>query len=477
MKVTLEKQKDNVSKISLETEPGRAKDQYKKTVREFAKYVNIPGFRKGKAPIKMIEEQVGVEQIKSEAMNLNFLSELLYEAFQKEKIEVMSIPSIDKLEFDDPEGPVKLEATIEFFPEVKLGKYKGLKADVEIPLFKKDEYVKDTLDKIAKQYSSFEEADKAVELGDEIVFDFEGRLKESGETLDSLKATEYQAIIEPGRFIPGFAEQIAGMKKDEEKEIDVTFPEDYHSDDVKGKDAVFKIKVHKVSGQVVPAIDDELAKKVNSENLADLEKRVIEEMEKLQEQNKKMATSEALLKIIIDDSEVQISDFMVQREIESSLERVKKQYQMDDNQWKDFLEHMNKEEEGELAKERLKKSLIISEIIKVEELKVEDDEIENKLKEVFPQLPPGLKTADMEEVMSKMKLDMLTDKAFDFVADAADLKYIEIKEGEETKAKKTTKKKSTAKKSTAKKDKEEKAKDDKSEDKPKKKKAAAKKKD
>lgn len=448
MKISVKNKEKNIFTIDVETDPGRGEEAYKKTAREFAQHMNVAGFRKGKAPINMIEAQVGVDRIKSETMN-NILAEILYEAFEKEKLEVISIPTIDKVDFPDPKAVIKIQATIELVPELKLGNYKGLKTTVDVPKFEEKEYLDQTLERISSQFTSFEESDKAAEFKDEINFDFKGRLKETGETMDSLKAEGFQTIMEKGRFIEGFIEQIVGMKAGDDKEIEVTFPADYHEEKLQDKPAIFEIKIHKVSKPVAPKIDDEFAKKVGSEDLADLKKRIVDEMKQIQEYNEKTASSEDLIRQVIASTEVEVPESMINREVDAMMHQIKQQVEQSGQNWEEVKEHVDKKQEEESAIERIKRSLVISAIIKEEKLEIAQEDMTEALEKLQASGQPMMNSPEM---MNNLRLQILTDKALDLVRDNATVKYNYLTE--EAMAKKDSeekpKKKSTAKKTESK---------------------------
>lgn len=430
MEVKLEKKDANLATIKVETEAGRAKDEYKKVARRLGQHINIPGFRKGKAPIKMIEAQVGESNIKAETLNMYFLSELLYEAFNKEKLDVVFIPSIDKVEFDDPQAPVKIEATIELFPEVELGDYKSIDVKVDVPKFEEKEYVKDTLDKIAGQFATYEETDTAIEMKDEVVFDFAGTVLETKESLPELKADNYQIIIEPGRFVGDFLEQMVGLKVGDEKDVTVTFPEDYAFDKVKGKEVCFKVKVHKISRAKLPEMDDELAKKVGSDTLEDLKKRIVDEMNKINDNNQKSIAGEEVVKQLIEKSKFEITDAMIDRELDSSLDKVKKQYGMNDEQFEEFKKNQDLAKEKEAAKERVERSIVITAVIKKEDIKAEEAEVTEKMNEILMQLGPQANNIDLNQFSNNISMEVTTNKVVEFLIDNAKVNYNFITEEE-----------------------------------------------
>jgi trigger factor len=430
MEITLsDRDKNNMVHISIETEAGRAKEEYKKTLRKFSQDLDIPGFRKGKAPVAVIEARVGTDVLRNETMNFYFLSELLFEAFQKENLEVAFIPKIEKVIFDDPEGKVFLEAEVELFPEVKLGDYKKLQAKVEIPKFSLEESIEQTLQKIAGQFTVFEEGsgDTAIEKGDEVVFDFDGEVKGDDGTWTprpGMKAENYQSIIEPGRFIENFLEQMIGMKTGDEKLIDVKFPEGYFAAELSGKDARFKIKVHKISRAKTPNIDDELAKKVNLPSAEELRAKVKEQLNKIQERNKESAAGDTLLDKLIEVSEVEIPQAMINREIEQRLQSIREEYGLKEEQIESLRTDFNADTEMSNTRKKLQKSLLITAIVRTEKLEIAGEELNKAFEEFFTE--HEMNNIDEKKLKNKLTLDLLTNKVVRLLMDAADIEYVEV---------------------------------------------------
>ena len=438
MKINVKNEDNNTAIITVETEAGRAKEAYKATVKKFADQIDLPGFRKGKAPISAIENKVGKETLKAETLNMYFISELLYEAFREEKLEVIFIQGIQGVEFEDPDGVVKIEAKIELAPEVKLGDFGKIKVEVEVPEFDKEQNLKDTLARVAGQFANFETVEDAIQLKDEIVFDFDGSVfkGEAGEEEDESKweaqagmqANDYQIIVEPGRFIENFLEQMVGMKAGEEKTLDVTFPEAYHAEDLAGKPAKFKVKVHKVSRPNAPEIDDELAKKTGNEDLESMKTAIIAEMEKYNEHHRKDAAAEAVLSQLADDSEVEVTDGMVEREIDGAISRMAQQHNWAEQQIKEFKDSIDMDKEKETARVRLAKGFIISKIIKDNNLEVTQEEINEEVQKMMQNPNYNMdQISDVNQLKQNLNQEILSVKALDLITEAADVSFKEIK--------------------------------------------------
>jgi trigger factor len=441
MKISLsERDENNIVNISIETDPGRASAAYKETARRIGKDITIPGFRKGKAPIKVIETHVGEDKLKADTMNHMFLSELLYDAFREKELDVVFIYGVNSLNFTHPDEAVKIEAQIELYPEVELGDYENLEIEVEIPKFTEEKFLEETLNKIAKQQSIYEEVDEEVQMGDEIIFDYDGRYLENAEkpedeaswqSLEGMKAEAYQTIVEPGRFIENFLEQTIGMKRDEEKEIEVVFPEKYHMESLQAKKAKFKIKINKISRSKSPEINDGLAKEAGAESLEDLKEKIISEMKKIDESNRKSSAGEALLGKLLEKSVLKVSDAMVRREVEATHKNLQRIYGWDDEMMSRFRESLDMEKEKEIAKDRLLKSVLITSIIRKENLEITEEEMKEALAKLAEDPRMHIDESNLSAIKNKVNMDLLTNKAVELLISKSKVTYIE-KEPEQT---------------------------------------------
>lgn len=430
MKVELgDKDENNVVSISVETEPGYAKKSYDKLLRKLGGSINIKGFRKGKAPLKVIEDHVGADRARAELLDNRFISDLFEEIFSQEDLNVVHISSIDKVEFENPDESIKIEAKVELYPDVDLPDYSKFKLTVQIPKIELDNQIEETLERVRIQNSKFEKSDEAIEMGDEIVFDFDGSYKKDDgewEPKPGMKAEGYQTIVESGRFIENFLEQMVGMKAGEDKELEVRFPDEYHDSDLSGKDAKFKVKVHSVNKPNKPELDDEFAKSLGLETMEEVRKKVQEEIERVSAINKKNLTAEAVMKEMIDNTKMKLSKSMIQRELDHDLAIMQKQRNWSDSQLKEFIEKLNIEEEEAAAEDKLKRSVILTTIIKEEKLEVSPEEIQQAFSKYQFPADFDMSKVDLSAVASKLNLDLLSEKAIEHIVEKADINYDEV---------------------------------------------------
>ena len=257
MSVKIEKtEKANEQKLEITIEASKFEEAIKKVYTKTAKYFNIPGFRKGKAPMSMVEKQYGVEIFYEDAFN-EVVPEEFEKALKDNNIEAVGKPDLDVKQIEKGKDLI-FTAIVQTKPEVKLGKYKGIELKkVEYNVSDKD--IEHELGHLAEKNARLVNVeDRPVENGDTTIIDFEGFV--DGVAFEGGKGENHELVIGSNTFIPGFEEQIIGMKIDEEKEINVKFPEEYFSEELKGKDAVFKIKLHEIKKKEMPKIDDEFAK-------------------------------------------------------------------------------------------------------------------------------------------------------------------------------------------------------------------------
>jgi len=382
---------NNIITLEIKTEAGIAKDSYEKTLSIVRNQVNIPGFRKGKAPKNMVINHVGEDYIKARTLSQDFLLDILNIAVKKESLDIITVQSIDKVELETAESPVVLSAKLEVYPEVKITEYKGLDIEVEIPEPDFDKQVEESLSRIQKSFVNYKEAnDAAVEMSDQISLDFDGQYNAGTAAepnwiaKEGMKAEDYKVTVEPGNFIDNFLEQTTGMKVGEEKEIEVKFPEEYGAEDLAGKDAKFKVKIKAIFKPELPALDDELAKKNKSpkaETLDELKAKLRENIETAYAREKELATEAALFKALREKAEFEIPEKAVEMTVRQDLMNLARQFGISPEQMFSMMGSLPLDKNREAAKEKLANSLILSTIVKLEKITASDEELEAKWKE------------------------------------------------------------------------------------------------
>lgn len=383
MDVKIEKLEKNIVKLDITIDAKTAADEYSKAAKILSNNIVIPGFRKGKAPRNMVEKQVGETRIKHEALN-KMLPAVFANVISENNLEVASEPYIEEFDFEVGKD-AKIVAKIELKPEVIIKKYKGLTIDVES--FKSDEtLIEKELENIAQRFTKLEDVtDRAAAKEDIAIIDFDGSV--DGESIKGGSAKNYQLDLQNSNFIEGFADQIIGHNIGETFDIKVTFPDEYHEESLKGKPAVFKIKLHGLKTKKYPAIDDELAQKVGPfGSLDELKKDIQSYIDKQAETENKVRTQNAVIEAIIEQAEVDIPDAMVNREGKILMDEFQQKITSQGMSWEKFLDSQGQEKIWENlrqeASKRIKNSLVLSHIAKVEEIQIDDAEFEKRISEM-----------------------------------------------------------------------------------------------
>lgn len=385
MNAKLEKLENSQVKLEITIEAEKFEEAMQKAFFRNAKHFSVPGFRKGKAPRNIVERHYGESVLYEEAFNIA-APEVYDEAIKENNLEVVSSPEIDITQIGSGKDLV-FTAVVTVKPEIKLGKYKGLKIEKkDYPVTDKDidERVKEMAEKNARIIS----ADKRhkVKKGDTAVIDFEGFV--DGVPFEGGKAENHSLEIGSGAFIEGFEDQLVGMKIDEEKEIDVTFPKEYFSKELAGKPAKFKVKVNEIKVKELPEIDDEFAKDVSEfdtleEMKADLKEHMLEENAKRAQYDEE----EDAIKAVLEKTEVEIPKAMIDNEIDGYIHDFESRLSYQGLSLDMYLDMMGKnladvrKEYEEKATTNVKTKLILEEIFKVEQLEVTEEDINEKLKD------------------------------------------------------------------------------------------------
>ena len=320
MNANIEKMEDSKVKIDVTVEAEKFDKALDDVFRKNAKYFMVPGFRKGKAPRKIVENYYGKGVLYEDAFNM-IVPDMFEKIIEENKLEVVSTPEIDITQMEAGKE-LKFVAVVTVKPEFKLGKYKGIKLEKK-DYTVTDEDIENELKEMAEKNSRIVAADKRRKLkdGDTAVIDFEGFV--DGVAFEGGKAEGYSLEIGSGSFIPGFEEQLVGMKYDEEKEIKVTFPEDYMSEDLAGKEATFKIKLHEIKVKEVPEIDDEFAKDVSEfDSLEELKEDIKSKMEDENASKAKFEEEENAINQVLEATELKIPKAMIESEIDMYIQNM-----------------------------------------------------------------------------------------------------------------------------------------------------------
>ncbi len=419
MNCKVEKTKNaNELKLEITIEAEKFDNAIKKVYFQNAKYFNIPGFRKGKAPQNIVEKYYGKEIFYEDAFN-DIASDEYEKAIEENKLEVVSKPNIDIVTMEKGQDLV-FTAIVQTKPEVKLGKYKGIEIEkIEYNVEEKD--IEDELKQMQEKNARVISIETPVENGNIAVIDFEGFV--DGEPFEGGKAENHSLEIGSGAFIPGFEEQIIGMKIDDEKDINVKFPDEYFSKDLAGKDATFKVKVHEIKKKELPELDDEFAKDVSEfDTIKELRNSIKERLEKRSKDKEKYEKEQAIMKGLINELEVDIPSGMIELEIDNMVKDMEQRMSYQGLKLEQYLTMLNKTEEEfrkeyePQAVEAIKSRLALENVIEKEKIEATDDEIKEKVEEMAKNYGRDAEELQKNENLKKyIKQGIESEKAIDIL--------------------------------------------------------------
>jgi len=416
----------NEVKLSFVVEAEKFEEAMKKVYTKTAKYFNIPGFRKGKAPMQLVERQYGSEIFYEDAFN-ELVPEVYDAAIKENNVEAVSKPNIDITQMEKGKDLI-FTATVQTKPEVKLGKYKGIEIK-KIEYNVSEEDINHEIGHMQEKNSRLVSVDdRPVENGDITVIDFEGSV--DGVPFEGGKAEGHELEIGSNTFIPGFEDQIIGMKVDEEKDIKVKFPDEYFSKDLAGKDAIFKIKLHEIKKKELPKLDDEFAKDVSEfDTLEELKNSIKEKIDVENKNKEKYETEEEAIKTVCENTEIDIPSGMIEVEIDNMVKDIEGRLSYQGLKLEQYLQMVGKTEEDmrkefeDQAKKSVKSRLVLEAVVKAEKLEASEEEVGEKIKEMAKQYNrPEDELLANEQLRSYIAESMKTEKAIEFIVKNAKIK-------------------------------------------------------
>ncbi|MCY9184758.1 trigger factor [Bacillus halotolerans] len=422
MSVKWEKQEGNEGVLTVEVDAETFKTALDDAFKKVVKQVSIPGFRKGKIPRGLFEQRFGVEALYQDALDI-LLPVEYPKAVEEAGIEPVDRPEIDVEKIEKGESLI-FTAKVTVKPEVKLGEYKGLgveKDDTAVT----DEDVQNELKGLQERQAELVVKEEgAVEEGNTVVLDFEGFV--DGEAFEGGKAENYSLEVGSGSFIPGFEDQLVGLEAGAEKDIEVTFPEEYHAEDLAGKPAVFKVKIHEIKAKELPELDDEFAKDIDEEveTLAELTEKTKKRLEEAKENEADAKLREELVLKASENAEIDVPQAMIDTELDRMLKEFEQRLQMQGmnlelyTQFSGQDEAALKEQMKEDAAKRVKSNLTLEAIAKAENLEVTDEEVDaelSKMAEAYNMPVENIKQAIGST--DAMKEDLKVRKAIDFLVE------------------------------------------------------------
>ena len=425
MSLQVEKMENNMAKLTIEVSAEELEKAIEGAYLKQRGKISVPGFRKGKVPRQMIEKMYGAEIFYEDAANA-LIPEAYSKAYEESKLEIVSQPKIDVVQLEKGK-PFIFTAEVALKPEVTLGEYKGLKVDkvsTRVTAKEVDARLEEEQKKNARTVSV---TDRAVQDGDEVILDFEGFV--NGVAFEGGKGENYSLTIGSGSFIPGFEEQLVGVEIENEVDVNVTFPEEYHAADLAGKEAVFKCTVHEIKVKELPELDDEFAAEVAEFDTleafkADIKAKIKEE--KLAEGNRKkedQAVEQAVANATMEIPEAMI-ETQTQQMVQEFAQRLQSQglsieqyFQFTGLTSEKMLEEMKPQ-----AVKRIETRLVLEAIVKAENIEITEEKFEAeiaKMAEMYQMEVEKLKEYMGAYEAEQMKADMAVQEAVSFLVDNA----------------------------------------------------------
>jgi len=383
VKVTNEKIEDNQAFLSIEMEPAEVEESLEESYHRLVKKTDIPGFRRGKAPRAILERYLSKESLFEEALS-NLLPKAYKKAIKEQKLEAIARPSIEIAQKD----PVIFKAIVPLRPTVKLGDYHHIQVTPE-PIEVSEADVNAIIERLRHQHAAWEPVERPVGFNDLVVLDIESNIEDK--PFINQKGAQYQVVQNQPFPVPGFAEQLVEMGRDEEKELQLQFPLDYPKGELAGKEASFKIRVVEIKQERLPELNGEFAKEIDSnfETLDSLREQVSADLRLRAEEKAKIDFEERVIEVVVDITQVDFPPILVEMEIDRLLNQRLQRWQTGGNSLEEYLASINKTEEEireELRPPATKRtiwSLVLGEVAKKGKIKVSDSAIDTEIKNII----------------------------------------------------------------------------------------------
>ena len=437
MKTKVEKLENSKLKLEITVDEEEIKVGMERASRELAKKVKVPGFRKGKVPRNVIEARFGKGAIMEEALD-NILPEAYAKAVEENGIEPIDTPEINIVEAD-PEKPLVFEATVQLRPQAELGVYKEVEVEKEDYEVTEDD-VDRAIERLRERHSTMVTVeDRPAESGDQLVIDFKGFLE--GEAFEGGTAEGYSLELGSGSFIPGFEEQLIGTNPKEEKDVNVVFPEDYHAEQLAGKEVVFKVTVHEMKKKVYPELDDEFAKTAGDfESLQELKDDMKNNLVKTAEETISRNFENAVLTKVVEDAKVEVPNVMIEKRADRMMDQMTEDLKRQGLSMEDYQKYLSKTEE-ELredmkpnAEREVRTELVLEAVVKAEGIETAEDDIAaeiEKIAQAYSQEAETVRQAfESQGTLPLIEENLRMRKAISFLTDHA--KPIPVKKDSES---------------------------------------------
>ena len=421
MNVKSVEKENGKAKVVVEIDKPEFEQALNKAYAKCRKDIMLPGFRKGKAPRKMVESMYGATVFYEDAVNEIF-PEIYTTAIVDQQLKAVGSPSVSNMDTPD-EGGVVLTIETELYPEVTLGQYKGIevpKREVKV----EESEVDAEVNRMAERNARIETVDRAAANGDTVVIDFEGF--EGGKPFQGGKAEDYSLTLGSGSFIPGFEEALVGAVAGEARDVNVTFPENYNAKELAGKPAVFKCKVHEVKESIKPELDDEFAKDVSEFDTLDALKNDIRaRFTKSREEQTERAFESSAVQLAAANMTCNVPACMIDEQVDHQIEQFAYQLQSQGMKMEDYTKMIGgdlsslRQSMRPMAEQTVRSDILLSEIARAENLEVTDEEVEEELKKLAEQYQMELDKVKAAVDTAAVKSDLMGKKAAKIITDNA----------------------------------------------------------
>ncbi|MFD0962303.1 trigger factor [Paenibacillus chungangensis] len=424
MKATWEKIDKNIVSMDVEVDAEKVTVALDQAFKKVASKVNVPGFRKGKVPRGIFESRFGVESLYQDAIDI-MLPEAYTAAIQENELQPVDRPEIDVTQIGKGQS-FKFNAKVTVKPEVTLGEYKGIVIEaVETEV--KEEELATELERLQQRHAELNVVEEgAAQSGDTAVIDFDGYV--DGEPFEGGKAERYSLELGSGSFIPGFEEQVVGMEIGDFKDVEVSFPEDYHAEALAGKQAVFKVKLHELKRKSLPELDDEFAKDVSEfDTLEEYKQDLSEKLKERKEKEAEQAREASVVEKAAEAAEVDIPEAMIDTEIDYMFKDFEQRLGMQGMNLDLYYQFSGQNEEalrGQMrsdAEKRVRNNLVLEAIAKAEDFDVSDEDLTEELEKLSKQY--NRPVSELRDIFEKngnldsLKEDVLLRKTIGFLLD------------------------------------------------------------
>ncbi|MCI9068664.1 MAG: trigger factor [Lachnospiraceae bacterium] len=425
MSVQVENLEKNMAKLTIEVTAEEVTKAIQGAYQKNKNRFNVPGFRRGKVPQKMIEKMYGVGVFYEDAVNA-MIPDAYEKAVAESELEIVSRPEIDVIQIEAGK-PMIFTAEVAVKPEVVLGEYKGLEVAKQDTFVTEDDVMEEIKKEQEKNATVVTVEDRPLQKDDTAVIDFEGFC--DGEAFEGGKGEDFPLVIGSGQFIPGFEDQLIGKSTGEEAEVNVTFPTPYQAKELEGKDALFKVMVKEIKARELPEIDDEFASEVSEfETLEEYKKEVADKLKERKEADAKRAKEDEAVQKAVENASMEIPEAMIKTQASNMVNEFAQRMQMQGLTMDQYMQYtgttrdqMEKQME-EQAKKRIEVRLTLEAVVKAEDIQVSDEEFDKEIAEMaenYKMEADKFKELIGAEEAGRMKMDIAVQKAVDLIAEKA----------------------------------------------------------